>query len=178
MTQSGKINAAQRMRYLGLFLVSMCYVTYFMFMDWHGFFIPFTNWTLMLTTASLLASIQAANDTTNFGKDALSRGESAVWLQARHHLLYTLCIVCNFICVAFYWFLLRAEQQQIHGSHETLGWGRSLHLELVHSVPGGACLVNILCTNCILKRDNWKFITYMVIIYGFFCWLYFLITGT
>jgi len=45
-------------------------------------------------------------------------------------------------------------------------------------VPGGACLVNVLCTNCILKRDNWKFITYMVIIYGFFCWLYFLVTGT
>ncbi len=45
------------MRYLGLFLVLMCYCTYFMYMDWHGFLIPFTNWTLMLTTASLIASI-------------------------------------------------------------------------------------------------------------------------
>ena len=59
MTQQGKINAAQRMRYLGLILVLMCYVTYFTFMDWRGldFFVPFTNWTLMLTTASLVASI-------------------------------------------------------------------------------------------------------------------------
>ncbi len=86
--------------------------------------------------------------------------------------------MCNFICVGFYWFLLRDEQQEIHGAHETLGWGRGLHLELVHSVPGGACLVNVLCTNCILKRDNWKFITYMVIVYGLFCWIYFLATGT
>lgn len=59
------------MRYLGLFLTGCCYVTYFMYMDWHGFFIPFTNWTLMITTASLIASIHAANDTTNFGKDSL-----------------------------------------------------------------------------------------------------------
>ena len=59
------------MRYLGLFLTGCCYVTYFMYMDWHGFFIPFTNWTLMITSASLIASIQAANDSTNFGKDAL-----------------------------------------------------------------------------------------------------------
>ena len=59
------------MRYVGLFLTGCCYVTYFMYMDWHGFFIPFTNWTLMITSASLIASIQAANDSTNFGKDAL-----------------------------------------------------------------------------------------------------------
>ena len=59
------------MRYAGLFLVGMCYVTYFLYMDWHGFLIPFTNWALMITTASLVASIQACEDTVNFGKDAL-----------------------------------------------------------------------------------------------------------
>jgi hypothetical protein len=40
-------------------------------MDLDGFFIPFTNWTLMLTTVSLLASIQACGDVSNFGKDSL-----------------------------------------------------------------------------------------------------------
>ena len=70
------------MRYLGLILTLGCYVTCFMYMDWKGldFLVPFTNWTLMLTTASLYSSIQAAQDSTNFGKDALSRGEAAVWL--------------------------------------------------------------------------------------------------
>jgi len=58
----------------------MCYVTYFMYMDWDGFFIPFTNWTLMLTTVSLLASIQASKDSVNFGKDSLQTSDEAVGL--------------------------------------------------------------------------------------------------
>jgi hypothetical protein len=85
--------------------------------------------------------------------------------------------VCNFIVVFFYWFMMREEQQGIHGKHEDFGWGRSLHLELVHSVPGAAVMVNSLCTNCILKKDNWKLICYMVILYGAFVWIYFLSTG-
>ena len=159
---------------LGCFI---CYCTYFLYMDWDGFFIPFTNWTLMLTTISLYSSISASRDTVNFGKDALQTSESAVHLQARHHLLYTMTIVCNFIVCSFYWFMFREEQQAIHGVHEVYGWGRSLHLELVHSIPGCACFVNAICTNCILKKDNWKFITYMTILYGLFCWAYFLGTG-
>jgi len=146
-------------------------------MDLDGFFIPFTNWTLMLTTVSLWASIQASNDTINFGKDSLQTSDTSVYQQARHHILYTFCIVCNFIVVFFYWFMMREEQQKIHSGHEEFGWGRSLHLEMVHSIPGAACLVNSLCTNCILKKDNWRFITYRTIFYGLFMWVYFLSTG-
>lgn len=160
---------------LGLTLI--CYVTYFLFMDIDGFFIPFTNWTLMLTTWSLISSISASNDTVNFGANSLQTSETATYAQAKHHLLYTVTIVCNFIVCSFYWFMLREEQQNIHGSHQDFGWGRSLHLELVHSIPGAACMINALCTNTILKKDNWKFITYMTIIYGLFCWAYFLATG-
>lgn len=83
----------------------------------------------------------------------------------------------NFMCICFYWFLLRGEQQGIHGRHEKHGWGRSLHLELVHSVPGAACFVNAICTNCILRKENWKFITYMTAAYGMFVWVYYLTTG-
>ena len=111
ITRSGKINAAQRARYVCLAACIVPYVTYFIFMEPASFLVPFTNWTLILTTVSLITSIQAANDTINFGKDGLHRGELAVWLQARHHMLYTLSIVCNFICVFFYWFLLRDEQR-------------------------------------------------------------------
>jgi hypothetical protein len=71
LIQQGRINAAQRMRYLMLAGTLTCYVTYFLYMDADGFFIPFTNWTLMLTTISLISSIQASKDTVNFGKDAL-----------------------------------------------------------------------------------------------------------
>jgi len=133
----------------------------------------------MITTASLWFSIQAANDHQNFGKDALKRGENAIYLQARHHLLYTLSIISNFVCVFYYWFEKRDFQQWVHGSQKSeFGpvYGRSIHLELVHSVPAAACIFNSLCTNCILKRDNWRLIPVMVVVYGLFCWLHFLLT--
>jgi hypothetical protein len=48
------------MRYMMLVGTLSCYVTYFLWMDLEGFFLPFTNWALMLTTVSLMASISAA----------------------------------------------------------------------------------------------------------------------
>ena len=94
-----------------------CYVTYGLYMEWDGFFIPFTNWTLMLTTLSLWTSICAADDTVNFGKDSLLTSERAVYLQSKHHLLYTMTIVCNLVVMTFYWFIFREEQQNIHAMH-------------------------------------------------------------
>ena len=156
------------MRYLMFLMTLVCYVTYFMYMlpDNSGpfdFFIPFTNWALMLTTVSLWTTIKASGDQINFGKDSLQTSDTACYMQARHHMLYSVCVISNFIVSFIYWYLLRDEQKGIHDS-----WGKQLHLELVHSVPGAACLVNALCTNCILKKENWKFITYMTIIYGLF----------
>ena len=98
------------MRWLCLLALVSCYVTFFMYMDLDGFFIPFTNWTLVITTLSIIASIQASTDEANFGKDALQTSDRAVYVQARHHILYTLAIMMNFICVGFYWFMLRDEQ--------------------------------------------------------------------
>jgi hypothetical protein len=155
------------------FLTLVCYVTYFLYMDADGFFIPFTNWALMLTTVSLWTTIKASGDQINFGKDALQTSDTACHMQARHHMLYSLSIICNMIVTFFYWYMFRDEQKQIHSEK----FGRALHLELVHSIPGAACLVNSLCTNCIMKKENWKFITYMTIIYGLFMWGYFLSTG-
>ena len=98
------------MRWFSLLALGSCYVTYFMFMDWDQFYIPFTNWTLVITTLSIISSIQASTDSTNFGKDALQTSETALYIQARHHVLYTLSVLMNFICVGFYWFMLRDEQ--------------------------------------------------------------------
>ena len=92
-------------------------------------------------------------------------------------MLYTLAVLMNFICVGFYWFMLRDEQQEIHGNHESKGWGRAMHLEMVHSVPAMATLVNVVCPNCILRKENWKFITYLTILYGAVIWGFFLMTG-
>ena len=80
IVSQGKINAAQRMRWLSLLALGSCYVTYFLYMDWDGFFIPFTNWTLVITTLSLIYSCQASTDSSNFGKDALQTSDSAVYV--------------------------------------------------------------------------------------------------
>ena len=80
-------------------------------------------------------------------------------------------IVCNMICMTFYWYIFR-DEDQFQRTHRDYGWGRALHMELVHSVPGAAMLVNSLCTNCILKKDNWKFLTYMTVFYGLFLWIH------
>ena len=98
------------MRWLCQFALGSCYVTYFLFMDMDGFLIPFTNWTLVITTLSIIASIQASTDEHSFGKDSLQTSDTAIYTQARHHVLYTLAVLMNFICVGFYWFMLRDEQ--------------------------------------------------------------------
>ena len=98
------------MRYLSLLGLASCYVTYFMYMDWDSFYIPFTNWTILITTLSIISSAQASTDAANFGKDALQTSDKAVYVQARHHVLYTLAVLMNFICMGFYWFMLRDEQ--------------------------------------------------------------------
>merc|ERR1711939_1203307 len=128
-------------------------------------------------TVSLWATIKASGDQINFGKDSLQTSDTACYMQARHHMLYSVSIICNLIVTFIYWYLFRDEQKGIHCDGPD-GWGRCLHLELVHSVPGAAVLINALCTNCILKKENWKFITYMTILYGLFTWAYFLTTGT
>ena len=81
MKEQGKINAAQRMRYLMFVMTLVCYVTHFLYTDEgvSSFFIPFTNWTLMLTTWSLWTSITASDDNVNFGNDALLTSEIAVY---------------------------------------------------------------------------------------------------
>ena len=52
-----------------------------------------------------------------------------------------------------------------------------MHLEMIHSVPACATVVNVICTNCILRKENWKFITYLTIIYGGVIWAFYLMTG-
>ena len=47
----------------------------------------------------------------------------------------------------------------------------------MHSVPATVTLVNVVCTNTILRKENWKFITYLTILYGGVVWAFYLTTG-
>jgi hypothetical protein len=79
----------------------MPYITSYLYWDWHYFLVPFTNWTLIVTTLSLSASIVACLDDKEFKRD---REKMAI-----HHLLYTLAIMMNFVVMTVYWTLLHKE---------------------------------------------------------------------
>lgn len=59
------------LRFLLLMLISVPYYTSFTTLDWHGFMVPFTNWTLIMTTIGVIMSIYASYDGKRYGRHAL-----------------------------------------------------------------------------------------------------------
>lgn len=113
--ETKKSCAAQRARLACLVLISFPYLTAALFWDFHYFFVPFTNWTLMVTTLSLLMTMYAATDPINYGESALKRRRAlntpckyrtVCFMQAFHHLIYTLSIVMNATVMTVYWLIL------------------------------------------------------------------------
>lgn len=105
----------QRIRFVCLFLISLPYLTAALFWDFHNFFIPFTNWTLIMTTLSLLLTINGAHDTANYNEWSLKKRKAVTapyryravcLLLASHHVIYTLAIVMNVTVMSVYWTIL------------------------------------------------------------------------
>ena len=105
----------QRIRFVCLFLISLPYLTAALFRDFHNFFIPFTNWTLIMTTLSLLLTINGAHDTAIYNEWSLKkrkavnapyRYRAVCLLLASHHVIYTLAIVMNVTVMSVYWTIL------------------------------------------------------------------------
>ena len=61
------------MRLICLLLISVNYVTTFLYCDLTFFFVPFTNWTLLMTTFSLLMSMFASSSKQIYGKNSLRK---------------------------------------------------------------------------------------------------------
>jgi hypothetical protein len=153
------------------------------------FCVPFTNWTLMLTTATIVLSIWAGYDTFDFGKNSLHRHSRtnegfgrAIKLQATLHLLYTLTIIMNFVVVCVYWSLLHREQMTTEGLCDPNGYnckqlGRAVHLKIVHSIPAICCFVNAYMSNLRLKFDFWKMISMICLVYAIFLFFFWKETG-
>ena len=66
----GIINFAQWFRVLGILMCLSCFFTSFISFPLERFFFPFTNWTLIITTVSLILSYLASTDKHNFGPKA------------------------------------------------------------------------------------------------------------
>lgn len=105
-----------------LVLILCPYVTSYLYWDWHYFLVPFTNWTLLVTTISLLLTIYASGHPQHFSQTRLekktktldqpdfdSSAETCLRIQAAHHMLYTLAIMMNVVVMSVYWTLLHKD---------------------------------------------------------------------
>jgi hypothetical protein len=155
-------------------------VTAALFEDLKYFLVPFTNWTLILTTATLVLSTWAGYDDYDFGKNSLFRHSRtnasfgrALTLQACLHVLYTISLMCNFVVMSVYWSLLHKSEMANEGKI----LGRRYHLIIVHSIPGITCLVNAYISNMRLKFGFWKLISLIASLYCTFLYLFWMKTG-
>ena len=128
--------------------------------------VAFTNQTLIFTTGSLCYSYWAARCPKHFGKLSLYKQDpdelnQTIKHQAIHNLLYQLMVICNFITMIVYWPLLHQDfMEKMKGKPIVL-----FHFYTIHSFPFIACLINVYCTNCILRESLWTLILKFSIFY-------------
>ena len=168
----GVINFAQWFRVLGILMCLSCFFTSFISFPLERFFFPFTNWTLIITTVSLILSYLASTDKHNFGPKAFHIKDkqqkiNMIKVQARHHLFYSLSIICNFVVVTVYWSVLHQKALEKHKDVPEVGWIRVIHLHTVHILPGVSALMNTLATQAVLNRPFYRSCLYLGIFYGF-----------
>ena len=141
------------------------YVTGFLFFNPKIFLVAFTNWSLMITTASILSSYWAANDMKHFGYNSLISKDaihSAARKQATHNLLFSFSVICNLVVVAVYWPFLHQDLVVKFSDYP----GRIFHLHTVHIIPALCCLVNTWITHCHMNRSIWKVVAGLGILYS------------
>lgn len=145
-------------------MVALPYITIAFYSELHKFFRPFTNWTLMISTATLIFSNLAGTDYHNgFCVNCINCNEPRIInLKILFHVLYTLSIMCNFVVMSVYWTMLHKNLMQDEGKV----FGRAVHLVLVHSIPGITCFINTYITNARLKMSFWKIIPTVGALYG------------
>ena len=89
-----------------MLLILMPYVTSFLYFDYHFFLVPFTNWTLIISTIALGLSIIAGVESWLYGKHAMCKSREAFYVQASHHLILTFSLIMNILVVPIYWIFL------------------------------------------------------------------------
>lgn len=101
--------------------------------------IYFTNWTLLIQTASILSTIKAV-EYPGFSEDIS-------WV-ALNHLLYSSSIIFNFITVSVYWTMIHHE---IYATYKNHPMELSQQI-IVHVLPAVCCVINSLLTNIVMTK--------------------------
>ena len=119
-------------RYILLCVILIPYYTFFTTMDAAGFIVPFTNWTLLATTAALLLSINASKSSLYSRHVFCGKiNHEAFVLQATHHWIITISQLMNLIVAPVYWTMLHSKEMEANKNSPLICW----HERLVHSLP-------------------------------------------
>ena len=151
-------------------MLSSCLVTLYYYSVISEFLYYFSNWAYLFTFYSVLNSFRSCRQPLNFGPDAL-KNKNPVQLRrilrhhAIHHMLYTVSLMSNVVVVPIYWGFLHEDEIRKAREIPVIGEGRAVHLTMLHSFPIIASVINVFCTNCILKFNLWKVIFAMGVIF-------------
>ena len=140
------------------------------------FIIPITNWSLIVTTVSLIHTIWATQNQKHFASNwYLKRETNAVKLtfnhQARQHLLYQFSFLLNFMVVFVWWTYLYEGFISKHRDLPNVGKGREFYLKSVHIVPPLVNLFNTLSLNSKLQLTFWKTVVLVILAYCTYSYL-------
>lgn len=81
------------------------------------------------------------------------------------HFLYSSALITNIMVLMIYWPFMHKHAIKKMAKQPIIGNYRVKHMYMVHTFPALACLLNTLATNCILKRDFWKVVLQMGLIF-------------
>ena len=123
--------------------------------------IYFTNWTLLIQTASLYCTIKAVEN---------PRFSSDIQLVAWNHLLYSISIIFNFIVVSVYWTMLYQETIKLYYPNHP---SEFLQQVIVHIQPALFCVVNSYITEIVMTKT---LIKPLICIFWFYSFINFLQT--
>ena len=170
-----RLNYRQIIRKFFIVILFTEYLIFPLFFNWKRFIFSFTHWNLIITHISIYLTFNAAKDTINFKRnfDKCENYQQAFKKVVVHHLFYSATFIMNLMVVTIYWIYLHDKAIVYYKTDEvsrilpvTIYQGRMFYLYTVHIIPGIACLINVLITNCVLKINIFGVISFIGVIYG------------
>ena len=132
------------LRYICILSLLSCYYVTIIVWPLEELFTLFSNWTLHITTLSILLTISCSKDQNI---NHLERNEIKSKI-AITHLMYTIAILFNLVVVSIYWTVIHPETMPKHRKN-----GPPLRVTcqyMIHIIPAICCLINTIITNLVL----------------------------
>ena len=145
-----------KVRFLCLIPMFFCHLSSWRLDSWVIYFTAFTNWTMWMTTLSILCTMFLGSCSGIFSDSR------TINMKGLHHVLFSLAILFNFITMSIYWTVLWEEDLQTFKDEPAVVSFPFGHMWIVHVIPGTVTIINSLITDTVLA---WKFYKVILIAY-------------